>query len=153
MPLDEILPLHNQDDIRESVQSITELIDQEVESHNGDHSKVFVGGFSQGGSAAIATFLLYKSGQLGGCAVHSGAHLAIIDYANEVDLDLKRKTHMCLYHGEEDPTVTLNLTQRTFAIFDELKLNYSLTLEAELKHKISEKGVKHISEYLTRHMQ
>ena len=58
----------------------------------GDHSRVFVGGFSQGGTAALATFLLYNSGELGGCAVYSGAHLAIIDYDKEVDLELKRKT-------------------------------------------------------------
>ena len=113
--------------MRSSVKTITELIDAEVEALGGDHSKVFVGGFSQGGTAAISTFLLYKAGRLGGCAVHSGAHLAIIDYEKEVDLDLKRQSQMCLYHGEADPTVTLELSKRTFAIFDELALNYSLT--------------------------
>ena len=68
------------------------MIDEEVKALGGDHSRVFVGGFSQGGSAAMATFLLYKEGRLGGCATHSAAHLAIIDYAKEVDLELKRQT-------------------------------------------------------------
>ena len=83
---------------------------------------------------------------------HSGAHLAIIDYEKELDLELKRKTHMCVYHGQDDPTVTLNLTKRTFAIFDELKLSYSLTTEVDLKHRMSEKGIKHLSEFLTARM-
>ena len=60
---------------------------------------------------------------------------------------------MCLYHGGDDPTVTLNLSQRTFAIFDELKLSYSLTIEADLKHKLSEEGIKHFSSFLTERMK
>ena len=79
--------------------------------------------------------------------------MAIIDYENEVDLALKRQTEMCLYHGEDDPTVTLNLSKRTFAIFDKLNLNYSLTTEPGLKHKLSPNGVTHLSEFLTSEMQ
>ena len=58
MPLEEILPLHSQTDIRESAQTLTELIDQEADAI-GSSDKVFIGGFSQGGTAAIFTFLLY----------------------------------------------------------------------------------------------
>ena len=46
MPLSEILPLHNQEDIRRSVRTLTSLINDEVKSLNGDHTKVFIGGFS-----------------------------------------------------------------------------------------------------------
>ena len=46
MPLSELLLLHNQEHIRTSVRSITALIADEVKSLNGDHTKVFIGGFS-----------------------------------------------------------------------------------------------------------
>ncbi len=100
----------------------------------------------------MATWLLYGMGELGGCVVHSGANLAMIDYEKEVDLDVKRKTHLCLYHGEDDPTVTLELSKRTFAIFDEMKLDYSLTVEPELKHRLSQQGVEHIKKYFAERM-
>ena len=45
-PLEEILPLHSQEDIRETVATVTELVEAEVEALDGDHTKVFVGGFS-----------------------------------------------------------------------------------------------------------
>ena len=128
------------------------MIDEEVRVLGGQSEQVFVGGFSQGGTAAMATFLLYSGGRLGGCAVHSGANLAIIDYEKEVDLELKRQSEICMYHGEADPTVTLELSKRTFAIFDEHQLNYTLTTEPDLKHNLSKKGVTHLSKFLTEAM-
>ena len=62
MPLSELLLLHNQEHIRCTVRALTNLINDEVKSLDGDHTKVFIGGFSQGGSAALATFLLYREG-------------------------------------------------------------------------------------------
>ena len=76
----------------------------------------------------------------------------MIDYTSEVDLELKRRTKMCFYHGEDDPTVTLNLVERTFAVFDEHKLNYSLTVAPGLEHKLSREGMAHISGYLAERM-
>ena len=119
MPLDEILALHNQDQMRETVRVMTDLIDAEVKALGGNHSQVFIGGFSQGGSAAMATYLLYKAGRLGGCVTHSAANLATIDYESEVDLELKRQSEICMYNGGADPTVMPDLCLRTYAILDE----------------------------------
>ena len=116
---------------------VTSLINDEVKSLNGDHTKVFIGGFSQGGTAALAAFLLYGEGELGGCAVHSAANLAQIDYKSEVDLELKRRTEFMFYQGEADPTVTLDLVKRTIAVLDEYGLKYTLTTETDLKHCVS----------------
>ena len=68
---------------------MSNLIDDEVRDL-GTTERVYIGGFSQGGTAAIFSFLLYKGGRLGGCVSHSAAHLAIIDYEEEIDVELKR---------------------------------------------------------------
>jgi predicted esterase len=53
-----------------------------------DPKKVFIGGYSQGASIALATFLQYPEA-LGGLACYSGLMCANIDWS-KVDLDLKK---------------------------------------------------------------
>ena len=96
---------------------VTDLVNAEVQALNGDHTKVFIGGFSQGCAISIATFLLYRDGQLGGCIGLSGAHSGILDYENEVDLELKRRTKMFLYHGEDDPMINVETAQKSYREF------------------------------------
>ena len=96
--------LASQKEIRESVDIINDIIEEEVEILNGDHEKVYIGGFSQGCAISLATFLLYPK-RLGGCVGLSGAHMLECDYDKEVDLPLKRQTKMFLYHGEDDPVI------------------------------------------------
>ena len=47
----------NQDHIKESIQIVSNLIDEEAKLL-GSYSKVLIGGFSQGCALALATFLL-----------------------------------------------------------------------------------------------
>ena len=77
----------------------------------------------------------------------------MIDYEQEVDLGEKRKTEIFFHQGEADPTVPLDLVRRTLAILDEHHLNYKLQTEAELKHKLSKRGLESISAYFKAHMQ
>ena len=114
LSVNEARELVSQDEIRDSVRIVTELVNTEVQALNGDHTKVFLGGFSQGCAISIATFLLYRDGQLGGCVGLSGAHSVILDYENEVDLELKRKTKMFLYHGEDDPVIDVNSAEKSY---------------------------------------
>jgi len=99
--------LMSQEEIRDSVRIVTDIIKSEVTLLDGQHEKVFIGGFSQGCAISLATFLLYRQGRLGGCVGLSGAHSAIIDYEHEVDMPLKKQTKMFLYHGEDDPVIAV----------------------------------------------
>ena len=90
VPVEQTRQMYSQEEIRDSVRIITEIINEEVKILGGAHDKVFIGGFSQGCAVSVATFLLYQGGRLGGCVGLSGAHSTVIDYATEVDLPLKR---------------------------------------------------------------
>ena len=69
---------------------VSTWIDEEVKLLGGRHDRVFLGGMSQGCCIALASFLLYKRGRLGGVVGTGGAHKTKIDYKAEVDLPLKR---------------------------------------------------------------
>jgi predicted esterase len=51
------LARYNQEQIKECVDTITELIQDELEALDGRHDKVFLGGFDKGCCIALATYL------------------------------------------------------------------------------------------------
>ena len=89
----------------ESVDLVTKLVEKEIEKLDGKSENVFIGGFSQGCSLSLATFLTLKNHQLGGVVGLSGMLALKVKDWNEIDLDLKRKTPIFLYHGESDPMI------------------------------------------------
>ena len=68
--------IYNQEDIKQSCQIITKLIETELAQLNGDTRKVFLGGHSQGGSIALATYLQFQGGVLGGVVATSSSWTA-----------------------------------------------------------------------------
>ena len=56
----------------ESVEVVTELVHKEIEMLDGKSENVFIGGFSQGCSLSLATFLMLQKYQLGGVLGLSG---------------------------------------------------------------------------------
>ena len=104
--------------MKETIKLVTDLVKKEAEKL-GDSKKVFIGGFSQGCAIALATFLLFKDGQLGGVVGLSGTHGVPIDWDKQVDLELKRKTKIFLYHGEADPMLPLEIVKISYEIFKE----------------------------------
>jgi phospholipase/carboxylesterase len=63
-----------------SVQKIIAIIRKEVELL-GDTKKIFLGGFSQGCSLALATYLCFDDGPLGGVIGCSGVHCANLEWS------------------------------------------------------------------------
>ena len=55
--LDDLYSKYSQKELLESVKTVSDVIDEEVKELNGDVSKVWVGGFSQGCALTIATIL------------------------------------------------------------------------------------------------
>jgi predicted esterase len=52
---------------------------------NGDYSKIFIGGFAEGCSIALATYIKFQQ-RLGGVIAFNGIHCADIDWT-DINLD------------------------------------------------------------------
>jgi len=117
----------------------------------GDSSKVFIGGMSQGCAMSLATFLMYKEGRLGGVVGASGAQIAAIDWSS-VDIEMKRNTPICLYHGSEDSILSTS-AQKSYQIYLKDKgIDYSFIEEEGLDHDFSEQECNHITAFLCNNM-
>ena len=55
----------------------------------------------------------------------SGANPIILDYENEVDIQLKRKTKMFLYHGEDDPVIDVMSAEKSYLEFTTHQLDFT----------------------------
>lgn len=102
----------SQSELRESTAIVAKLIDEESAAL-GSSSNVFVGGFSQGCAVSLASFLTYKS-ILGGVVGLSGMHALDLDWAGEVDIELKKQTKVFLYHGKSDPLIPAAFSKQIY---------------------------------------
>jgi predicted esterase len=92
---------YNQDQILESVNTVIDLIKDEGEVLDGQYDHIFIGGFDKGCCVALATYLQFQDGKLGGVAGVSGLFCAEVAWP-ALDLDHLMKTPVMLYHGHND---------------------------------------------------
>ena len=62
---------------------------------------------------SLATFLQYKGGQLGGVVGLSGANCTHIKW-DTIDIELKKKTKMFLYHGAADTLIPFQVAVKSY---------------------------------------
>jgi phospholipase/carboxylesterase len=109
------------------VEQIKELIGEEVK-RVGSASKVFLGGFSQGGTVALSTYLDYD-GELGGVVVASGGHFGVHDLS-KIDLAKKKKTPLFMHHGTADEIFPLKVVKKSYQDLTDGGLNhFKMTVE------------------------
>ena len=60
-----------------------------------------MGGFSEGGSIALQTYMMFNRGILGGVVCCSGSYLGHVDWT-ATEIKAKTETPLFLYHGQED---------------------------------------------------
>ena len=135
-----------QRELRGSVSIVLDLLLKEVTSL-GDPRRVFLGGFSQGASVALAAFLQFKHGPLGGVVGLSGAHCADIAWSG-LDLQKLRKTKMFLYHGEADSVLPASLAERSYQMFKEKRLDCAFETEPGLGHGVSDELMQKLARFL-----
>ena len=136
----------DQAQILKSVGIIHKMLKEEA-ALLGSTDKVFVGGFSQGCAISLASFLLFEQGRLGGVVGLSGQQAAEIDW-DKIDLDLKRKTKMFLYHGTDDPMLPVGLSEKTYAEFKDKKLDFTFEKEEGLEHSLSWAEIQKLTAFL-----
>ena len=137
----------------ESVKIISGILDEEIEKLDGQSQNIYLGGFSQGCSLALSTFLTYPTHQLGGVLGLSGMlALDVKDWEKEIDLELKRKSKIFLYHGSADPMISCDGSVMTYGLLDKHNIKYSLTIEEGLEHSLSMKEIEKISGFFRGNM-
>ena len=126
------------------------LIKEEAQRLKGNASKVFIGGFSQGGMVSLATLMRYKGKQpLGGAISLSGIHSLPEKPMEETEKNerenLIRKTPLFLYMGKRDDFFKIPVTETSYEPIKKiytgpdgkLHKNYLYNTERNLKHAIS----------------
>jgi predicted esterase len=79
--------------------------------------------------------------------------LNIKDWQKQVDLELKKKTPIFLYHGTDDPMIQHEHAKMTYGLLDKHGLNYKLTSEKGLEHSLSMDEIVKVREFLAEHMK
>jgi phospholipase/carboxylesterase len=91
-----------------------ELIKKEVKEL-GSSKQVFIGGFSQGCTIALTTYLRFTGGPLGGVVGVSGFHGANINWAEVNHLEALKQAPVLLCHGKDDPRIHLTFSKLSLA--------------------------------------
>jgi predicted esterase len=79
----------DQELISMSVEHVTAILKQEIEGMCGDSQKVFIGGYSRGVCIALATWLYFDDGPLGGLFLTQGCLCTPINWSR-VDTEVKK---------------------------------------------------------------
>jgi predicted esterase len=95
---------YHQKELRKSVDYIVKLIEREANLLQGRTENIFLGGMGQGCCIALAAFLKYKGGVLGGVYGSCGVFCAVTDWS-EIDIQTKKKTPVYIQNEFYDPSV------------------------------------------------
>jgi phospholipase/carboxylesterase len=99
----------NQNQLKSTIRYINVLLKKEIQKLGGDSTKVFLGGFGQGASVALA-FYLTRGLKLGGIVCCSGANVLAKDISDLKKLG-KGTTPLFLHHGQEDPVIPVSFAK------------------------------------------
>ena len=117
----------NKKDLIESRNKIHKIIFKEKQYHNGDTSKIFIGGCSQGGCMALDTGISFPE-KLGGIIGFKGH---IINYTFN-SIKINQKIWVC--HGLKDNIIGYKVAKTSYDKYK--KLGYDITF-------LSQKNVNH----------
>ena len=109
-------------EVQANSEYIQSIIQEEVDSHNGDPSKVFVGGFSQGCAMALHNGINY-SNMLKGKGTNLAGIVALSGYLfPQTKLTEPEQTPPVLIcHGEEDEVVNFKFSKESYGRGEFLK--------------------------------
>lgn len=124
--------------IRASAARVAALIEHEAALVGGDHSKVFLAGFSEGAQLTGYVQLATLRVALGGTAIMDGFPLPpLFDMPGHDPRDAKKNAtyygtdmRWFIWHGDDDYIFPVNLTMNTWhAILDVLEVRSTLVVE------------------------
>lgn len=130
---------------------IIELIDKEANELNGDYSKIFLYGYSQG--ACMSYYIAFNLGvgkELGGVASMSGVMFPEI--FDEDTYNDNTKTHFLIGHGKEDEIFNIELHKKTIKKFDDYP-NFERHYYDGIKHFIFDASKQDLQNFFHKYMK
>ena len=129
-------------DVHNSSKKVLEVIEAEIQAHEGDASKVFIGGFSQGCCMSLNIGLTYEK-KLGGIIALSGVLLPHVEI-KQSDIPILSS------HGTDDKIVGFQLAVKSYERIKQLS-NFSWHPIGGLAHSLSGETLKHIKTFWQKH--
>jgi predicted esterase len=126
--------------VKESMDLLKEQIMAELKELDGDSKRLFLGGYSRGGSIALSTYLdLPKDiGPLGGVFAVSAVHCHNLNW-EKVDIEEKKKTPLKLWLGQMDMIIPGELALTSYHKMHDMKLDHwHFELEDEMNHMMTD---------------
>ncbi|KRX06786.1 hypothetical protein PPERSA_11431 [Pseudocohnilembus persalinus] len=121
--------LYNQEQVNESVQYVSDIIDNELSILNGKNKNIYIGGFSQGGVMALATAYTYPQ-ILGGVFSHSGYLISSVK--------LQHKLNVGLIHGKQDQVVVFKYGWGSYSrIYDDPEQKIESYIDDYMGHEVT----------------
>ena len=138
------LERQDEEGIRQSIQQLSQLIDQQIAMGIPARNIIFAG-FSQGGTVALLTALSYPQ-QLAGVIALS-TFMMLPDKFGAEATDCNKQTPIFIAHGDADPVLAIRLGKMTRDFL--LGRNYPIEWhEYPMGHEVCLKEVADISEWL-----
>jgi len=131
--------------IRQSAQTLNQMIQQQVESGIGA-GRIVLAGFSQGGAIALFTALRYAE-KLAGVMVLS-AYMPLSQSLKSESSDVNRDIPIFLAHGSDDPVVPVDLAYRTRSQLEQQGYTLNWHEYAGMAHSVSAQEIYEIAEWL-----
>ena len=127
----------------ETAEYLERYIDNCVSEYNLSYDKVFLSGFSQGGTMAIYLALMLKE-KIGGCIDFNGV-LTPQKYMKEKHLNTP---DFLLIHGTADNIVRFSMLEHNAQILKNMGCNVETQAIENGNHRITEKGLKKAAEFI-----
>lgn len=127
------LLMEDQKGIKRSGNLLLELLESECQKVSS--SKIFIGGFSQGGAMAIQAGLTFKK-KLAGIAACSGYVVLTSEYPENIS-SANKNTPVFAWHGQSDPTVPLMLAKLSYGVLQKSGISVQFQDEPRLGHGMS----------------
>ena len=124
---------YEQKNIEDSFEKLKQLIQKEILQLE-DSKLIYIGGFGQGCSMALATYLMLdKNIQLGGVIGCSGLQCDNVEWEN-IDIEAKKKTPIFLSHGKSDTVTPLSIAKMTYEAMKDNGLDHFEFIIEPIEH-------------------
>ena len=114
----------NSEHLLEQCDRIHDILDKEVKKYNGDYSKLFLLGYSQGACLALDSGLSYHK-KIGGVIGFKG-HINM-----DIDKHVKSKQYIWVTHGKGDDTIGFEVAEEYYKKY--IELGYDITFYKQNK--------------------
>jgi len=131
----------NLQEVKESIDRVNQVIEQEVKLLNGDYSRIVIGGFSQGCSISLSAGLQFNK-TLGGVIGFSG-----LLFPNVVVSKENENTPILLSHGRLDPLIPCVLAEKSYEKLDKKKHNLKIYIDEVLDHGLGSYSLKWFKDF------